>query len=265
MNAPRFSEVDVARQFSQDQQIQPGHQIGFERAGLGQFRIDQRRTQVGEQVEVLAQAQQPLLGPRGTRQRIVGRAAHCPEQDGLGRFADLQRLVGQRIALGVIRRTTDQGTFGLHLQPVAHQHVQYPHGLRGDFGTDAITGQHCNLLRHVLRIPQKRTGRPKRRTAGCPAASRCREASAFLSWLPSSHGAHDVAGCGPLNHLRSPPSRDAHAAALPRPHDGGLTAGCPPLTGPDWPAARARPGSAGPRRPGCRRRAAASARSRPAR
>src|SRR5690606_34186310 len=54
--AARLAEVDVAGQLPHDEDVESRHQLRPQRGGMGQFRIDQRRTQVGEEVEVLAQA-----------------------------------------------------------------------------------------------------------------------------------------------------------------------------------------------------------------
>ena len=94
---------------------------------------------------MLAQSQEPLLRTLRTRQLVIGRTAHGSEQDGTRRFAHPQRFLGQGIARGVDRCATHQRRFGLHVQPVTGQHFQNPHCLRSDLGTDAVTGQHCNL------------------------------------------------------------------------------------------------------------------------
>ena len=229
-DAPRLPEVDVPRQLAHDQDVQTGHDVGLQRAGLGQLRVDHGRAQVGEEVEMLAQPQEPLLRTLRTRQLVVGRAAHRTEQDGTGRFAHPQRLLGQRITRGIDGCAAHQRRFGLHVQPVTGQHLQNPNRLRGDLGTDAVTGQHCNLH--------------------------------FDSSCPSKH------------ESQSPPEMRRQVWPLMVRLDGNTGAACPGIrmdddacavNAPGWPAARARPGNAAPRRPGCRRRAAASARSRPAR
>ena len=51
-----LAEVGAARQLAQDQDVEPLHELALERGGLSQRRIADRGTQVGEEVEVLAQA-----------------------------------------------------------------------------------------------------------------------------------------------------------------------------------------------------------------
>jgi hypothetical protein len=53
-DAARLSEIDVAGQLAQDQDIEPGHHFGLQGRGIGEFREDGRRPHVGKQVELLA-------------------------------------------------------------------------------------------------------------------------------------------------------------------------------------------------------------------
>ncbi len=57
----RLTEINVAGQFTDDKDIKSGHDFRLQRRSAGQFRIHDRRTQVGEQAEVLAQAENCLF------------------------------------------------------------------------------------------------------------------------------------------------------------------------------------------------------------
>jgi hypothetical protein len=86
LDAARLAEVDVAGQFAHDQDVQPGHDLRLEGRGVGQFRIQDRRAQVGEQAELLADAQQAALRPLLARVVVPLRAADGAEQHGIGRL-----------------------------------------------------------------------------------------------------------------------------------------------------------------------------------
>ena len=65
--------------------------------------------QVRVEAEALAQAEQPLLGPRGARVGGVPlRPADGGEQDGVGGLAGGERVVGQRAAVGVDRGAAER-------------------------------------------------------------------------------------------------------------------------------------------------------------
>ena len=64
-DAARLAEIDVAGQLAQDHDIQAGNQLRLQAGCIGQLGIYQRRAQVGEQPQTLADAQQPLFGRSG--------------------------------------------------------------------------------------------------------------------------------------------------------------------------------------------------------
>jgi hypothetical protein len=60
--AARLAEVDVAGQLADDQDVQARHQFGLQARRVGELLVADRRAEVGEQAQVLAQAQDGLLG-----------------------------------------------------------------------------------------------------------------------------------------------------------------------------------------------------------
>jgi hypothetical protein len=141
-----------------------------------ELRIDDRRAQVGEQVEMLAQPQQALLGTLRTRQRVVLRSADRAEQDGVG-------LASASVAAGSgsprrRRRRRRPAPDSARSQAVKRQRLQNTNRLSGDLGADAIARQHCifhrsipfgvGLTRGQRRLPAWRgqAGSRDRETAG---------------------------------------------------------------------------------------------------
>jgi hypothetical protein len=71
---------------------------GLRVEALRQFRIDDGRAQVGEQVELLAEAQQAALGTLRAGQRVVLRTADGAEQHGVGGLREREGGSRQGIA-----------------------------------------------------------------------------------------------------------------------------------------------------------------------
>src|SRR5205085_6779993 len=82
------------------------------------------------------------LRAQGALQLVELPVAHRAEQDGVGFLRELERRVGQRVAVGFIGRAADEGGFHLELQV---EDVQDLDGLGDDFGADAVARQDCDL------------------------------------------------------------------------------------------------------------------------
>ena len=110
--------------------------------------IADRRPQVGEQVEILAQAQQAALGPLVERHLVPLRTADGAEDDGVGLMRLGHGLVGDRDAVGVERRAADQRRLGLELDfALLVQHADDAIDLGHDFRADAVAGEKKKVLR----------------------------------------------------------------------------------------------------------------------
>jgi hypothetical protein len=92
LDAARLTEIDAAGQFAHDQDVEVGHQLRLQRRGRRQRLEQQRRPQVGEQLEPGAQPQQTAFRALEGGQIVPLRSAHRAEQHGPG----LTRL-GQRL------------------------------------------------------------------------------------------------------------------------------------------------------------------------
>ena len=110
-----LAEIGAARQLAQDQDIEALDVLALERRGFREPRIADGRPQVGEQVELLAQPQQPGLGPDVVGHLVPLRAADGAEHDGVGGARLGQRLLGQRRAVLVDGGAADQRGVGLEL------------------------------------------------------------------------------------------------------------------------------------------------------
>ncbi len=144
-NPARFAEIDAACQLTHNQDIQAGHDFGLERGGIRQFRVENRRTQVGKQVQILADPQQATFRALRARQHVPLRATHGCQQHGIGCACDLARGFRVRVACGVHRTATQQGFLELQLHAFATEHFKHAQRFGHDFRADPVTGQNTNL------------------------------------------------------------------------------------------------------------------------
>eukprot|EP00754_Rhynchopus_humris_P034858 Rhum_TRINITY_DN16459_c0_g1::Rhum_TRINITY_DN16459_c0_g1_i1::g.163247::m.163247 len=138
-----LAEVQAARQLAHHEQVDALHDLGTQRARVQQ-RVEQlHRTQVGEQVELLADLQETLLGAALRRlARVPLRSADGAEDDGVARSALVERLVGEGVAAGgVDGGAADEALGELEL---AHS-LEHAHSVLRHLGADAVTRQQRDL------------------------------------------------------------------------------------------------------------------------
>ena len=152
-DATRLTEIDAAGEFTHDHDVQPRHHLGLQSGGIGQLRIEQCRTQVGEQPQPGAQSQQPLLGADGDVQMFPLGAAHSTQQHGVSGLGLLQGLVGQWHAAGIDGGAAHRCLVQLDVEPLALELFQHLHRLGDDLGADAVAGKDEYLLGHLGLVP----------------------------------------------------------------------------------------------------------------
>ena len=159
-----LTEIDVPGQLSHDQNVEPGDHLRLQGRGTGELGIENRRTQVGEQTQTGAQAQQPFLGPLGDMQRLPLGTAHGPEQDRIRRLRGAQGLLGQGIAGQVIGGTAHHPVLKLDVDRTARiERVNELHRLRHDLRTYAVAREHQNLLTQLSILCGKTMAHLRRR------------------------------------------------------------------------------------------------------
>ena len=108
----RLAEVGAAGQLAQNQDIEAFDQLTLEARGFGERGVANRRAQVGEQVEFLAQPQQARLWADLVGDLVPLRPADRAKDDRVGGLGLGQHLVGQRRAVLVDRAATAQRLLG---------------------------------------------------------------------------------------------------------------------------------------------------------
>ena len=146
MRRPRgAAEIDIAGEFAHDHQVEPRDDFGPQRRHAGKFGIEQRRTQVCEQPERLADREQSLLGPHRARQRVVLRAADGAHEHRIGALRKPQRGIGQRLLRRIVARAADRRDLGLDGDAVAAQALEDLERFGNDLGADAVAGEDRDL------------------------------------------------------------------------------------------------------------------------
>ena len=115
--AARGAEINVARQFTHDDEIKARDEFGFEARSSDEFFKAFCRPQVRKEPQVLAQAQNGLFGTQVPFQRIVLKVAHGTEENGVRFFGKFQRGFGERMPVVRVRHTPDVRRFHFKVLP----------------------------------------------------------------------------------------------------------------------------------------------------
>src|SRR5258705_133571 len=146
-----LAEVEPAGQLADHHDVGALDDRPLEGRGVHQHREAGRRAQVGEEVELLADAEEPALGTLLLRQRVPLGAPHRPEEDRVRLLAEREGRGRQRSARRVDGRAAHEPA--LELEPDAGGTADEREDalrLRRHLLPDAVAGQHCDLVgRHV--------------------------------------------------------------------------------------------------------------------
>ena len=137
-DAARLAEIDVAGEFAHNQNVQPGHNFGFERGGVGQLFIQNGGAQVGKQIQICADGQEAALGAQRAVKLVVLGRTDCAEQHGIGGTAEVLRELGIGAAELVVGFAAQGGVFVGYVQALFNQFIEHAHGFVHDFGADAV-------------------------------------------------------------------------------------------------------------------------------
>ena len=120
----------------------PVDHLALEAGSVGERRIADRRPQIGEQRQLLAQPQEPGLGPRLIGHALPLRAAHGAENHRVGGLRLRHGGVGDGDLVGVVAGAADQPLFGLEpREPVRIHPADELLDLGHHLGADAVAGK----------------------------------------------------------------------------------------------------------------------------
>ena len=136
-----FTKIDTARQLSDDQQVKALlHQIGAQRAGVLQNRIELCRTQIGVKLHCRADAQKRLFGAQVAGQSVPFGAAHRTKQNAVGCKTPRNGLLGQRGAGSVDGASADEIRGKVEGVTVLFtNHLKNSYRAVNDFGSYSVT------------------------------------------------------------------------------------------------------------------------------
>ena len=150
MGATGLAEIDVAGQFTDDDDVQAGDDLRAQGGGGGQLRVEDGRAQVGKETQTAAQAQQATLGAHRVGQGFPLGAAHRAEQDGIGLPSEFQGGLRQGATGRVDGRAAHQGLVHVDIEAVlVAQAGEDLDRLVDDLRANAVTRQDQNLFAHV--------------------------------------------------------------------------------------------------------------------
>ena len=141
--AARLTEIHAAGQLADDHDVEALDDLGLQRGGVDQRVEHLGRAQVGEEVHLLAQAEQAAFRLLAEVGGVPLRAADRAEQNGIGFQRGLHGVVAERHAVLVERGATDQVLGDVEADRALLAH---PGNDLADFvhhlGADAVAGQH---------------------------------------------------------------------------------------------------------------------------
>ncbi len=150
--APLLAEVDAARQFAHEHEIDPVEHLRLDRRDPAQRSVHRDRAQVRIHAEFAPQRKERRLG---AHRRIRGaplRSADRAEQHRIGAPAQRERVGWQAVAVHIDRGATEKG--GCEFELVAEGgsgRIEDAKRLRNDFGTDPVAAEHRNERLHARR------------------------------------------------------------------------------------------------------------------
>ena len=140
-----FSEIDTAGELTHEHQVHAVEDFGLERRRVTKCGMQLDGPQVGVETELLADAQQALLGPDLGRWTPLG-TADGAQQHRVGCETGIERLLRKRIAGEVDGSAAERR--GIHPEIVAEllRHAfQHAHALGSDFGADSVARDDGNV------------------------------------------------------------------------------------------------------------------------
>src|SRR5689334_21685939 len=171
-DAARLTEVDVAGQLAQDQDVETRHHLGPQRRSVGELRKNRRGTEIGEQVQLLPEPEDRLLGPLFARQRIVLRTADRAEQDRVRSFCERERRLGYRVSGGIVGGAADRCLLQLEHEALRPEGIEHFDRLGNDLRTDAIAGKNRDFHGSSRTARAARSGASPRTSGSCRRAAR---------------------------------------------------------------------------------------------
>ena len=143
----RLAEIDPAGQLAHDHDVEAVDAVALERGGVGERRVADGRTEIGEELEVLAQAEKAGLRALVVSDAIPFRAADGAEHHRVGGRCASHGRVRDRRPMRIVGAAADEIGLGLDLGTPSRIHPGDDAGDLGHhFGADAVAGEEEELV-----------------------------------------------------------------------------------------------------------------------
>ncbi len=132
----------------------PSTSSRFSEERVGERRIADRRAQIGEEREILAQTQKARFRPHVIGHVVPFRPADRTEDDGVGGIRLGHRLLGDRHFMRVVANAADESFLGVEAGDALRvEEIDQPLHLGHHFGADAVAGEQQEFMgRHWIRL-----------------------------------------------------------------------------------------------------------------
>ena len=167
-----LAKIDVAVELADDQQVDLPGNFRAQRGQVFQPGKQLGRAQIGEQAQLLAQAEDRLLGAQMAFEMVAIEIADRAEQDGVAGAGNVQRGWRERVAMLAVSRRADIAVD--QLQPIQAKRLQYTHRFARDFRANSVAGKNRNFHRNSYPSILANRSRSMARAA---ITSLCRSAS----------------------------------------------------------------------------------------
>ena len=138
----RLAEIDAAGQLAHDHDVEAVDAVALQRGGVGERRVADRRAEIGEELEILAQAQQACFGALLVRHTVPFGTADGAEHHGIGLKRAPHGLIGNRLAMGIVGAAADEVGLGLDASVTTRiDPGDDALDLGHHFGADAVAGK----------------------------------------------------------------------------------------------------------------------------
>jgi hypothetical protein len=169
-DAAGFAEVEVAREFPYDQNVDPGNEVPLQRRGVQQVIESDDGPQVGKKSELLPQSQQRPFRPMLIIQAVPFRSANRAEQNGVAFSREVQAFLRQGFAAALIGGAADEAFPSIERRSryVGYDpdHLEgFPHDLR----SDPVAGENADFKGFLFHDFSSQDAASNRRHGSAPA------------------------------------------------------------------------------------------------
>ena len=137
-DAPGRTEINVAGQFADDEDVEARDNFGFHCGGIGERGPDDGGTEIGEEIKLAAEAKDCLFGTEFARECVELEIADGTEQDRIGVACGVERCRREREAVLAVGNAAD---IGFVESQVEAERIKHAHRFARHFGADPVTGE----------------------------------------------------------------------------------------------------------------------------